>query len=698
MERRLEILLVEDNRADAELIVRELHRSGLNCSSRLVDSESDLRDALERAKPDAVLSDFTLPGFSGLDALKIVREKLRDTPFIFVSGTIGEERAFDAVKRGATDYVLKDNLPRLGPVVRRALQESGERFERRSAERSLRETGERLKSILGSLTDVVWSLSGDQQELLYFNAGLEATYGRAASEFKENPELLVECVHADDRERVEAHWKGLWEGRRFDLEYRILHPDGAERWLHHRSWPVWSSSGGILRVDAIIRDITEHRRYETRIEHLATHDPLTDLPNRNLLADRLRQIVARAGSNGSRFAVLFLDLDGFKSINDRYGHDSGDELLRAVAARLRTALRGGDIVGRLGGDEFVIVLGDAGTRPGVLALANRVLQEVFLLPFSVDSRKLNVQASVGVCIYPDDALTGEQLLRGADAAMYQAKKNGRDCVCLYTREMSGGAGEREDLVRALWTALKERQFELAYQPQFELASGRIYGVEAVLRWRHPEAGFISPARFLPLAREAGLLAPIEEWALKTACAEVRRWGHLALSLAVGLPANHAGHKKFFDMVEGVLTETGFDPHRLVIELTETLLPAPNEAVVNDLQQLKAIGVRISLNDFGTGHASLTHLKSLPIDTLKIDRSFIQSVGAGAGDASVAKGIIAMARALGMRTVAEGVETGAQLDFLIAQKCDAIQGRCICPALPADRLGLLFGPTAPLAVP
>jgi diguanylate cyclase (GGDEF)-like protein/PAS domain S-box-containing protein len=688
MERSLDVLLVEDDSTDADLILRELTRAGMKCIPTRVDSEVELHAALDRFVPRIVLSDFTLPaGFSGLAALSIVRARLPDIPFVFVSGTIGEERAIDAIKQGATDYVHKGNLGRLGMSVRRALKEADERDKRSAAEHELRQTKERLDSILGSLTDVVCSASADGGRLLYINPSAEGIYGRDAAELERNPRLLFEVVHPQDRERVEAHWMSALDHNRFDLEYRITRPDGTLHWVHHRGWPVRAANGEITRVDGIIRDITERRRYEARIEHLATHDGLTDLPNRNLLQDRLAQLVARTGRAKRRFAILFLDLDRFKYINDSYGHAVGDKVLQAVAARLRGVLRAGDTVARLGGDEFVVILVDMDESAEVEVLANRLLQDTFSVPFLIDGRKLTVQASVGVSVYPDDGNTPDGLLRNADAAMYRAKEDGRDCVCLYAREMGIRARERSEMEEALRAGIERNEFEIAYQPQIELASGRIYGVEALLRWRHPSLGTIQPARFLALAEETGLIVRLDEFALRTACEQARDWPGLAL--AVNVSTRQLQQHNLRELVARVLAETGMAANRLEIELTENMLLHSSEAAARNLQDLKAMGVRLSLDDFGIGFSSLLHVKYFPIDTIKIHESFIRDVGSDEHDSSILKAIIAMARSLGIRTVAEGVETGGQLDFLKAQRCDGIQGHCISPPLPAEDLSALL---------
>jgi diguanylate cyclase (GGDEF)-like protein/PAS domain S-box-containing protein len=689
---KLNILIVEDNATDADLAIRELRRAGIDCDTILVDNEFGLRQALDRSAPDIVLSDFTLPGFSGPAALNIVREKCPETPFVFLSGTIGEERAIEAIKQGATDYVLKDSPARLGTAVERALQEADSRRRRRSAEHALHETKERLDSILGLLTDVVWSASPDRASLLYVNQCAESVYGYKLAQLYADPSLLFRCIHSEDRERVDAHWAAAVDNKRFDLEYRIIRPDGVLRCVHHRGWSVRGDDGRVWRIDGIIRDVTERRRYEAQIEYLATHDGLTDLPNRNLLNDRLGQMIARAARTEARFAVLFLDVDRFKFVNDSFGHLVGDKVLKAVAARLRGVVRTGDTVARLGGDEFVVVVSDLAAAADAEAFTNKLLTEVFAVPFLVDGRKHSIEASVGVALYPGDGTTPDILLRNADAAMYRAKERGRDCVQFYTSELAAQTRQRVELEQALRLALEKRQFVLTYQPQVDLRSGRISGVEALIRWHHSDVDVVMPARFIPLAEQTGLILPIGEWVLRTACMQAHKWhrsGHPDLSIAVNVSACQLQQQSIIELVRRVLAETGLDPGRLEIELTETTLLQTSDAVARSLQQLKSMGVKLSLDDFGTGYSSLVHVKYFPIDTIKIDQSFIHDLSCGVDDTSIVKAIIAMAHSLGMRTVAEGVESEAQLEFLRANRCDAIQGHYYSPSLSAEALTALL---------
>jgi diguanylate cyclase (GGDEF)-like protein/PAS domain S-box-containing protein len=692
--RQLNILFVEDTASDADLAIGELQRSGITCNPTRVDSESGLRRALqERPPPDIVLSHFSSPGFGGLAALRVVQETSPNTPFVFVCRTIGEERAIETLDLGATDYLLKDHLPQLGAAVTLALQEADERVRRQSGDSELRQAKERLDSILSSINDVVWSTSADGGRLLYVNARVEDVYGHKLDEFYADPTLFFQCVDPDDRERVRASRESACgTGRRFDLEYKIRRPDGIARWLHHRAWPLRNESGEVCRIDALVQDVTDRKHYEAQVEHLATHDALTDLPNRTLLIDRIEQIIARAARTAVQFAVLLIDIDRFKFINDSCGRAVGDKLLKAVSSRLQGSVRGGDTVARLGADEFVVVLTDLAAASDAAAFADKLLQEVFSLPFLVEAHRLTLEASVGVSVYPRDGGTAELLLSNADAAKHRAKDRGRDCVQFYTSELGDASRHRLELQSALRSAGEKQEFQLHYQPQIELASGRITGVEALIRWCHPKLGLILPPRFIPLAEETGLILPIGEWVLKTACEQVRKWyasGYTGLSLAVNVSARQLWQQNLTQLVERVLAETGLDPRCLELELTERTLLHTSDAVARSVHRLDLLGVRLSLDDFGTGYSSLIHVKCFPIDTIKIDRSFIHDIASGTDDPSIVKAIIAMTHSLGMRTVAEGVETEQQLDFLRANRCDWVQGHYHSPALSAEAMTALL---------
>jgi diguanylate cyclase (GGDEF)-like protein len=419
----------------------------------------------------------------------------------------------------------------------------------------------------------------------------------------------------------------------------------------------------------------ERRRSEERIGHMAHHDDLTGLPNRALLDDRLAQALVQARRIGSRVALLFMDLDGFKFINDSFGHAVGDATLRAVAARLSGVLREGDTVARLGGDEFVLMLVDLDRAEDAAQVAQKILAAL-AQPLLVNARSLHVSGSIGVSVYPDDGATGEQLLRHADVAMYRAKQRGHGAYQCYTEDMGLQAREHLELKVALRQALEQGEFELQYQPQVDLKTGHVSAMEALIRWHHPVLGMVSPGRFIPLAEETGLIVPIGEWVLRTACAQLKAWheaGHVELCVSVNVSARQFQGHDVAAVVRQVLGECGLKGESLELELTESALMLDTDIVLQTLRDLKSTGVQLALDDFGTGYSSLSHLKRFPIDVLKIDQSFTFDLTASAEAASITRAIIAMARSLDMATVAEGVETVEQFNFMVEHQCDRVQG-------------------------
>ncbi|MBV8063169.1 MAG: EAL domain-containing protein, partial [Nevskia sp.] len=458
------------------------------------------------------------------------------------------------------------------------------------------------------------------------------------------------------------------------------------------------SDGRPLRLDGIAADITERKSHEAELAHLVNHDALTGLPNRNLLNDRIAQVLAYARRADQAVGVLFLDLDGFKFINDSYGHTLGDDLLKAVAGRLSQAVRGGDSVARLGGDEFVVVLQDIADADAAVAVAQDLLRAL-AQPLQTESQGLHVTASIGIAVFPQDGHSAELLLKHADVAMYRAKERGRNGVQRYAREMSIRSDERVRLERALRSSIEQEGLELRYQPQVGLRDGNIVGVEALLRWQHPDFGPVSPASFIPLAEDTGLIIPLGEWVLNEACRQLRQWhdrGHHQLTMAVNVSARQFHHQDIAGLVLRALDRYGIDPRRLELELTESALLYNADAVNDTLRELEAIGVSLAMDDFGTGYSSLSYLKRFPIDTLKIDQSFTLDLPHSKDAASIARAIIAMAQSLDMKTVAEGVETREQLEFLAGSGCDTIQGYYFSPALRAPEIDLLLADKRGLA--
>ena len=436
---------------------------------------------------------------------------------------------------------------------------------------------------------------------------------------------------------------------------------------------------GRLDRELLVRSMhysIERKRYQVQLEHQANYDALTGLPNRNLLHDRLRQAVYSQREKRA-IAVVFMDLDHFKFVNDSLGHSTGDLLLKAMSERLRSVLREGDTVGRVGGDEFVLILNDQSNEEIIYRAMQRISAKV-AEPITIDGKELHVSCSAGISIYPQDGRDVDTLLKNADAAMYRAKEHGRSNFQFYTSEMNERVNERLSLENALRRALERQELILHYQQKVSLKTGQIVGAEALVRWMHPEWGLVRPARFIPLAEETGLIVSIGEWVLREACRQSRTWIDAGLNpgiVSVNLSVRQFRQEGLVRSVSRILQDTGLEPSQLEMELTESMVMGNVDQAIGVLQGLKQLGVALSVDDFGTGYSSLSYLKDLPIDTLKIDRSFVRDIGSGdqADDGVLAQAIISLGHALHLKVIAEGVETDAQLRFLRRHGCDEVQG-------------------------
>jgi diguanylate cyclase (GGDEF)-like protein/PAS domain S-box-containing protein len=472
---------------------------------------------------------------------------------------------------------------------------------------------------------------------------------------------------------------------------RSYRKDGSMLWTEVHIAPVKGAGGAVTHFVAAHLDVTEKRRYESELEYQATHDALTGLVNRKLLSERLRQEIGGAARRRSSVWVLFVDLDRFKFVNDSVGHRAGDECLQAIAQRLGAAVRPQDTVARLGGDEFMLVLSERDDGHLSTSVLERIMQAV-ARPVTIGGQEFFLSCSLGVASYPGDSDDPDTLIEYADLAMYRAKQLGRANYQFYLPEMNLQAQERLHLESALRSALERGEFELHYQPQLDLRSGRVVGVEALLRWRHPELGLLLPGRFLALAEDTGLIVPIGAWAMRRACAEVRAWqldGHEGLRLALNLAARQFNQPDLLERVAQVLDETGLPASCLELELTERMVMNDVASAVAVLNELRALGLSVAVDDFGTGYSSLAQLKNFPLDALKIDRSFVHAISSQGNDAAIPDAIISLAHNLGMRVIAEGVETEAQCEFLARNMCDEIQGNLFSAALEASAMQALL---------
>lgn len=543
---------------------------------------------------------------------------------------------------------------------------------------------------------LIVDIRADEARLIYANPAVERLTGLAHDTLAGAPLSALRSFDAAGLAELRAT---LAARRDTVLELTGRHVDGTVFWCECSLAQVGEAEiddGGAAYVVGVLKDVTERTLYLQQIEHQAKYDALTGLPNRSLMGDRLEQAIHAAHRHGSALAVAVVDLDHFKLVNDNLGHTQGDVLLREAARRIAGALREGDTAARQGGDEFVVLLSDLiGGQDGYPVL--RRVQQALAAPILIDGRGFYVTCSIGVSLYPRDGDDAETLLRNADMAMYRAKEAGRDAISFFTAEMDRQMQDRLDIEQELRHALERGELHLAYQPQVDADSGQVCGAEALLRWQHPRLGQVAPLRFIPLAEELGLIGPIGEWVLREACAQAQRWrtqGLGELRMAVNVSARQFREPDLPGRVIAILAETGLPPQLLELELTESMLMGAVGRTEETLRRLKQIGVELALDDFGTGYSSFAYLRRFPIDTLKIDQSFVRDMEDGSNAESIVAAIIAMAHSLHMRVIAEGVESVEQQRQLYEHGCDQMQGYLFGRPLPADRFAELAIAGAP----
>ncbi|MGQ0658200.1 MAG: EAL domain-containing protein [Chromatiales bacterium] len=557
--------------------------------------------------------------------------------------------------------------------------------EARHVEETMREREERLEAIVDTTGECILLVDQDGTLAEINPAGVKLLEGSSREALIGRP--FHEFLTPERRPAYLAFHKAVCQGDPGVLQFEIEACRGGRRWLESQSVPLRATTAGQAMQLAICHDITERRSTEDKIRHLAYHDALTALPNRALLQDRLGQALAQAQREGHHVAVLFTDLDRFKAINDTLGHAVGDDLLRQTAQRLREALRDGDTVARLGGDEFVIVLPHIREAQEAAQVAVKAL-DTLSLPFYVLGQELHVTTSIGVSLYPKDGLDTETLLKHADIALYQAKDRGRANYQFFNAGMNAQARERLLLENSLRRAIERKELVLHYQPQIDLHTNQITGVEALVRWQHPERGLVAPAEFIPIAEETGLIAPIGDWVLRTACQQLKIWqanGLPALRMAVNLSVRELRQPDLPARTTAVLREAGLAPTCLELEIAESSIMANPEQAIEALRALHKMGVQLAVDDFGTGYSSLGYLKRLPLHRIKIDRSFVHDIPDDPDDVAIVQAILAMAKRLEIKVVAEGVETPAQWQFLLEHDCAEAQGYAIGKPLPAEAL-------------
>lgn len=666
------LLIVDDNEMNRDMLARRLARKGYVIG--LADTAKDLLPRVKEDGIDLVLLDIEMPEVSGLDALRALRESYSPTelPIIMVTAKNQSDDIVKALDMGANDYLTK---PIDFPV---ALARISSHLSHKLALEALRESEERYALAARGANDGLWDwnlLTG----AVYFSPRWKAMLGFGENEIEDRLEEWLGRVHDADRERVKeeiaAHQRGLTP--HFESEHRLLHKDGGFRWMLSRGLAVHGSDGKALRMAGSQTDITERK----------VSDPLTGLPNRLLFIDRLGRLIKHSKRRKDHlFAVLFLDLDGFKMINDSLGHLAGDQLLVGVASRLEKCLRSSDTVARLGetftvarlgGDEFTILLDDL-KEPADANRAAERLMKALATPFLLAGKEVFTSISIGIALSNAAYDQPEDMLRDADTAMYRAKSLGKARYEVFDADMRATVMARLQLETDLRRALERNEFRNFYQPIVALDSGSIVGFEALMRWQHPTRGMIGPEEFIFVAEETGLIRDLGWWSLREACRQMSQWRSRSedcvdLTISVNLSAKQLLQHHLVDEMQKLLHETGLPPQALKLEITESAVMTDPVAAAGTLQQIKSLGIRLAIDDFGTGYSSLSYLHRFPLDTLKIDRSFISGAREGDGGMEIARTIMPMAKNLRLDVVAEGVETIEQVALLKRLQCKYAQG-------------------------
>ncbi len=684
------LLLVEDNPGDVRLLREMLNglgpdRTELMHVERLSAAEKYLIDN----PVDVILLDLGLPDAHGLSAVRRAHTAAPRTPLVVLTGMDDETLATQALQEGAQDYLIKGQIETRGLL--RSLRYA---VERKTMEDALFVEKERAQVTLKCIGDAV-ACTDSAGNITFLNLVAEKMTGWSLKEALGRPmSEAFQILDATSRVPTPNPMEmAVGQNRTLHLPLNciLIRRDGTEIPIEDSVAPIHDSQGQATGAVIVFRDVSATRAMARQMTHSAEHDFLTGLPNRMLLNDRVSQAIAMAPRHGKKVAVLFLDLDGFKHINDSLGHPIGDKLLQSIAKRLVACVRNSDTVSRQGGDEFVVLLSEVDQPEGTAITARRMLQAI-AEAHSIDQHDLHVTTSIGVSIYPDDGLDAETLIKNADTAMYQAKENGRQSYQFFKAAMNVRAVERQSIEESLRRALERQEFALHYQPKVNLKTGEITGAEALLRWTHPTRGMVPPGQFIPIAEDCGLILPISKWVLREACQQARAWADAGLprtTMAVNISAMEFRNEGFLDGVFAILEETKLDPSILELELTESVLMKHAESTETILKTLRTKGVQVAVDDFGTGYSSLSYLRKFPIDALKIDQSFVRQITTVPDETTIVTAIISMGRSLNLRVVAEGVETQAELAFLQAHQCDEAQGYFFSrPVLPEKFAKLL----------
>ncbi len=655
-------------------------------------------DALSSGEYELVLLDLIMPDVSGHDVLQFARDKNLQSKIIVVSGDSSFSGVKHALTCGAFDFVKKPyEAAELLATMDNALNARDLEQRNSNMSRQLHESEMLYRFIVNSSPDLVYMLDRNGC-FMFLNDRIDSLLGYEKDELlgKHYSDLVHEEHQDDAKNFMNERRTGSRAIHNTELRLRSKRADRSDRpfqddavWMELTAMGIYADPSertrdGFVGTYGTARDITERKEAEQVINFQAYHDLLTHLPNRALLKDRLSLAISHAERNKRKLAVMFLDLDRFKLVNDTLGHTMGDRLLKAVANRLQGCLRSGDTLSRFGGDEFTLLLPEVRTRDDVVVIASKILDRL-VAPFVIDGHELFVGASIGVALYPEAGDSVESLIQNADIAMYHVKGRGKNGYQFFSDEMNQRFSTRLSMERELRNALASEELQVHYQPQVNLESGRISGLEALVRWRHPDQGLIQPADFLSVAEETGLITQLDEYVQRRAFEDVAAWqrlGHDDITLSVNLTAGQLETDSFLERFFASLKASGLNPKSLKMEITEGMLMRDLDMIVPKLRALREAGIGIAIDDFGTGYSSLSYLQQFPVNGLKIDRSFVSDIRADQSDASIINAIVAMARGLKLGLVAEGVENRTQLRYLRSRGCTEVQGFIFSGALPA----------------
>ncbi|OZG70714.1 signal transduction protein [Hahella sp. CCB-MM4] len=661
------ILIVDDSPLNLDVAMACLEGKGYRVVA--VENGVEALEIVETLHPSLILLDIMMPEMSGFETCRRLKkiDTVRDIPVVFMTALTDVKSKKEGFEAGGVDYVTKPfQTEELAARVHTHIS-------LQTAYRDLKDSEQRYRRLMETTPDAI--LVQDDSGIVYLNTATVKLFG-----VQENQQLLgaslLDFVARDNQEIVEQQLRHVCQddqSQAVPLIVELFRADDSEMDVELRCIPI-SYHGATSRM-FVLRDVTEKRRQEAIIEFQATHDPLTGLPNRSLFYGRVTQAINHAQRSGEKLAIMFIDLDKFKLINDTLGHNAGDELLRIMSARLKECTRDCDTLARIGGDEFVLLVDQAGSEAALTHLASRLIEAVSV-PVSLLGYTHAISCSVGISTYPDDGDTVELLLKRADIAMYRAKDAGRNAFQFFTYQMQDRLNERLKLEICIKQALEKKEFYLHYQPQVDLRTGKIMGLEALIRWESAELGFVEPSEFIPAAEDSRQIIKIGEWVLRTVCSDLKSWKEQGISLvpvAINISALQFTGQNFVRLIKDVISQYDVDAKYLELELTETLSMSDPEASVALMRRLRGIGVSMAIDDFGTGYSNLSYLKRFPVNKLKIDRAFVSGLTNSPDDHSIVMAIIRMAQGLGLKTIAEGVETAGQLSLLAEQCCDAIQG-------------------------